>query len=67
MIQNIYWSSCKVLVIFVRYELNFNFSRQILKKYPNKKFDETQSSGILLVPCGQTDRHYEASNRFSQL
>jgi hypothetical protein len=30
------------------------------------KFHENSSSGNRVVPCGQTDRHDEANNRFSQ-
>jgi hypothetical protein len=59
------------------------FSRQILEKYSNTKFNENPSSGSRVVPCGhtdglpdgqmdiqtdgRTDRHYEVNIRFSKI
>jgi hypothetical protein len=42
------------------------FSQQISEKYSNTKFNENPSSGIRVVPCGQTDRHEKANSSFSQ-
>ena len=39
---------------------------QILEKYWRIKFHENPSSGSRTVPCGWTDRHYEANSRFLQ-
>jgi len=47
MIENIYWSSCKVPVILVRYEGNLNLSTDF-GKIP--KFHENPSSGSQVVP-----------------
>jgi len=44
MIKKVYWSSCKVPVILVRFELNLNFLRQIFEKHSNIKFHENPSS-----------------------
>ena len=38
----------------------------IFEKYSNIRLHENLSSGSRTVPCGRTDRHDEASNRFSQ-
>ena len=35
--------------------MKFEFSRQIVEKYSNIKFDENPSSGSRAVLCGQTD------------
>ena len=47
--------------------MKLEFSRQIFeKKHSNVKFHENPSSWSRVVPRGQTDRHDEAKNRFSQ-
>ena len=42
-------SSCQILQ-------KINFSRHIIKKYSNIKFDLSPSSGKRVVPCSETDR-----------
>ena len=54
MIENIYWSSCKVRVILVRFQLLLNF-RTDLRKISDIKFNENLFSGSRVVLCGQTD------------
>ena len=39
--------------------MRLEFSRQILEKYTNMKFNENPSSRSRVVPCGQRDRHHE--------
>jgi hypothetical protein len=55
--------SCQIL-------MNLEFSWQIFEKYSNVNFHENPISGSRVVPSGladrQTDRHNEASSRFSQ-
>jgi hypothetical protein len=50
--------------------MKLGFFRQIFEKCPNIKFNENLSSGSRVVACGrtdgQTDKHDEASSRFSQ-
>jgi hypothetical protein len=70
MIKTVYWFSCKVLFVLVRYEWNLNFLYGFSKKYSNIKFHENPSIESWVVPWGQifrgTDRHDEANGRFSQ-
>jgi hypothetical protein len=54
MIENVYWSSCKVPFSLVRFARKVEFSRQNFEKYSNFNFHEIPSSGSR-VPCGQTD------------
>ena len=42
------------------------FSRQIFDKYWNILFHENPSSGSGVIPRGETDKHGEASSRFSK-
>ena len=61
MMKNIYWSSCTVPFVLVRYILKTEFSRKIFEKNSNIKFHENSSSKGRVVPCSrkgrQTDRH----------
>jgi hypothetical protein len=58
----------KFLLIFIHLNLllllsdliNFEYSRQIFKKFSNTKFLNNPSRGSRFVPCGRTDRHDEA-------
>ena len=64
-IMNVHGSSCKELVILVRFSSTLNFG-----KYSNIIFHENSSSGSRVFPCGQTNRrtcrHGEANRRFWQ-
>ena len=59
---------------FCRILMKLQFSRQILEKYSNIKFQENPSSGSWVVLCGRKDertdsqagRHDDAKSRFSQ-
>ena len=54
MIKSVYWSSCKLPVILVKFKLNFNFLDRFSKKYSNIEFHEYPYSGRRTVPCRQT-------------
>jgi len=50
MIKIIYWSSCEIPVILVRFQRKLNF---LDEKYLQSKFHENSSSGSKVVPCGR--------------
>jgi hypothetical protein len=70
-IKNIYWSSCKVTFISVRFERNLNFlSKFSKKKHSNIKFHDNASCGNR-VPWDRrtderTDRYDETNSLFSK-
>jgi hypothetical protein len=66
MIKNVYWASCEVPVILVRFLMKPEFTPQIFEKYSNIKFHEILSGGIPVVPCKFMDRHDEGNSRFSK-
>jgi hypothetical protein len=49
-IINVYWCSCKVILVKILMKLDF--PRQIYEKYSNIKFHENPSSGSWVVICG---------------
>jgi hypothetical protein len=55
MMKNVYWSSCKMPVMFVRFVKKLEFSWQSFEKYTNLKLHENPSSGSRVLTCGQTD------------
>ena len=55
MIKNVYWSSCKVSVILVRFSRNLVSLNRFKKNDTNIKFHENPSIGSRSVPCGRTD------------
>ena len=55
---NVCTSSFKVPVI-IDILIKHKFSQQVSEKYSDMKFHENPSSGIQVVPCGQTDRQTE--------
>jgi len=67
-IEPVYWSSRKVLVIFVRFLKNLEFLDSFFEKYLNIKFHENPSSGgrVFSPENIRTDRHDEANSRFSK-
>ena len=68
MIKNVYWSSCKIPVILVGVEWNFNFLDKFLKKKnSNIKLHEIRPVGAELYRADRRkDRYDEANSRFSQ-
>jgi hypothetical protein len=52
-IKNVYFSSCKIPAIPVRFYW-YKFSQQIFEKYSYITFNENPSSGRRVVPWGQT-------------
>ena len=67
-----FWPTLYVHRYYVKYPLllsyfneNGIFLDRCFEKYWNIKFQENPSSGSRVFPCGGTDRHDEANNRFS--
>jgi hypothetical protein len=56
MIKSVYWSSCTVPVILVKFYWNLNFLNRFSKKNSNIKFHQNPSSGSRVVPNGLTWR-----------
>ena len=67
MITNVYWSSCKVSVIIVRFLWNFSLSEDFRKNIWISNFTKIRAVGAeSFYADGQTDRHDEGNIRFSQ-
>jgi len=67
MIINVYWSSCKVQVILVRFYLNKNFLDIFSKNTRMFNYMTVRPAGAERIHAdGRTDRHYEANSRVSQ-
>ena len=65
MTKNVYWASCKVPFILVRFQRNLGFLDRFFRKSSNIKFHENPSTGNRVLPWERTTRH-EANSRFSQ-
>ena len=64
---NVYWSSCKVPVILVRFHRSLKFLNRFSKNNKITNFIKTNLVGAeLFHAVGQTDRHDEANSRFPQ-
>jgi hypothetical protein len=61
-ITNVYWSSCSVPVILVRYEWILSFLTN-LRKMLHIKFHEIPSSGSRIISYEQTDKHKKSNSR----
>jgi len=67
MIKIIYWSSCKVPVVLVRFQWNLNLFDGYSKNIQIWNFIKIRRVGAeLLHAAGQKCRHDEANSRFSQ-
>jgi hypothetical protein len=66
-VKNLYWCSCKVPVILVRFEWNLSFLDRFLKNPQISNFIKLRPVGAELFHAdGRTDGHDEAISRFSQ-
>ena len=67
LIIDVYWCSCNVPPLLLRYWWNLNFLDKFKKKYTNIKFYENPSCVSRVVLCAQTDvtKHIVAFRNFS--
>ena len=64
---NVYWSSCKISIIIVRFLRNFSFLDRFSKSTELSDFMKTRLTVSMLFHADRrTDRHDEANSRFSQ-
>jgi len=70
MIIKVYWCSCKVPVILVKFKFDLNFLTDF-QEHSNMKFHENPPTGSRAVTRGwterQTDRLDEANSHFLQV
>jgi hypothetical protein len=65
MIINVYTSSCKAPVIFIRFEWDLIFL-DIFSKISSMTFNENPHSGSQVIPRRRTDEHDETNSLFPQ-
>jgi hypothetical protein len=67
MIKNVYWFSCKVSVILVRFEWNLNFHDGASKNTPTSNLMKICPVGAELFQAKrQVERHNKDDSRFLQ-
>ena len=67
MIKNVYWSSCKVSIILVRFYWNLNFLKHIFENFQISNFMKICPVRAKFSHAdGRMDRHDETNSRFSE-
>ena len=67
MMTNVYWSSCEVSAILVRFQSNLEFLHRISKNFQKSIFMKNRPVGAELFNADRrrTDRYDEGDSRFS--